>query len=230
MDFSKKLGPLPLWGWLIAAVVVYYGVEWWRHRSSGASTTTTASTPISVTRARTATQYPMATGRVFTPNSGSIIGTTAASNASTGESWIQRAQAALMNLGYTPTSVDKALQSYASGQSTTSSEHDIITAAEKIVGGSPLGSPPNPTSSGSVSGPGYGIVPTKLGTMVWLGTVGQATNPTKVYNVTGGAPVFFGNATSLAQGAHSPGSDIYVPEKYGSFVTKTPAVTSHSNG
>lgn len=58
--------------------------------------------------------------------------------------------------------------------------------------------------------PGYGTINTAQGQMVWLG-VNEAGQP--IYNVGGGAPVYFGNANALATGAQyeQPGYDIYTP-------------------
>jgi hypothetical protein len=56
--------------------------------------------------------------------------------------------------------------------------------------------------------------------MDWLG-VNKAGSP--VYNVGGGAPVYFGNASALAQGAQyeQSGYDIYTPVGYSNQVAKT---------
>lgn len=68
--------------------------------------------------------------------------------------------------------------------------------------------------------PGYGLVNTIQGLMVWLG-VNTAGN--QVYNVGGGAPVFFGNASSLSQGLPSgTGQDIYTPVGYQNQVASSP--------
>jgi hypothetical protein len=68
--------------------------------------------------------------------------------------------------------------------------------------------------------PAYGLVNTAQGLMEWLG-VNKAGSP--VYNVGGGAPVYFGNASALAQGAQyeQPGYDIYTPVGYAQQVAKT---------
>jgi hypothetical protein len=68
--------------------------------------------------------------------------------------------------------------------------------------------------------PAYGLVNTVQGLMVWLG-VNQPGQ--KVFNVGGGAPVYFGNASTLAQGPQyeKTGSDIYTPVGYQSQVAGT---------
>jgi hypothetical protein len=54
--------------------------------------------------------------------------------------------------------------------------------------------------------------------MVWLG-VNQANSP--VFNVGGGAPVYWGNAQNLAVGGQyeKPGMDIYTPVGYAQQVS-----------
>jgi len=68
--------------------------------------------------------------------------------------------------------------------------------------------------------PGYGLVSTVQGLMYWLGVNTKGSN---VYNVGGGAPVYFGNASNLAQGPPaSAGGDIYTPVGYGNQIAGTP--------
>lgn len=69
----------------------------------------------------------------------------------------------------------------------------------------------------------FGLVNTVQGLMEWLG-VNKAGQP--VYNVGGGAPVYFGNASALAQGAQyeQPGYDIYTPVGYAGQVSAQPTV------
>lgn len=84
--------------------------------------------------------------------------------------------------------------------------------------------PPAPSPAVNVTPPkttGYGLVNTVQGLMEWLGV---NTAGSKVYNVGGGAPVYFGNASALATGAQyeQPGYDIYTPVGYASQVASTP--------
>lgn len=65
---------------------------------------------------------------------------------------------------------------------------------------------------------GFGEVQTALGPMDWLGVWGQPT-----YQVGGGAPVYFGNTGSLAQGNPQPGEDVYVPVEYQSLISSKPS-------
>lgn len=89
------------------------------------------------------------------------------------------------------------------------------------------GTPPQPvapappstgTAPPATKTPGYGTVQTAQGQMIWLG-VNQAGQP--IYNVGGGAPVYFGNAQALATGSQyeQPGEDIYTPVAYENLVS-----------
>ena len=132
---TKKLGPLPVWGWAIAIVAGYLVYRWWKDRSAGTapqSITSGTSTGIAVTRA---SQAPFITsGRGNTTSS-----------TGTGSTWVAKAQAALQGIGYTSGTVDKALQAYVSGSGMNQSQHNIVTAAQKLVGSSSIGSVPAPT-------------------------------------------------------------------------------------
>ena len=81
--------------------------------------------------------------------------------------------------------------------------------------------PPPPAPVPTPSTKGYGLVNTVQGLMYWLG-VNTAGN--QIYNVGGGAPVYFGNASGLAQGSQyeQPGQDIYTPVGYGNQIAGTP--------
>lgn len=78
---------------------------------------------------------------------------------------------------------------------------------------------PGTPGAAAPSTAGYGVVPTKQGTMIYLGTVGGTG-----YEVGGGAPVYFGNATTLEVGNtnRQAGQDVYTPVAYASQVAKSP--------
>jgi len=90
----------------------------------------------------------------------------------------------------------------------------------------PAPSPPPPPAP---SIPGYGLVQTAKGLMDWLGV---NTKGSPIYNVGGGAPVYFGDAEALAQGAQyqQPGQDIYTPVQYVGQVATTPIPLTASYG
>jgi hypothetical protein len=79
---------------------------------------------------------------------------------------------------------------------------------------------PAPSQPAAPAQVGYGTVTTALGQMIWLGNWG---NPH--FQVGGGAPVYFGNASSLNQGSQYevPGADIYTPVAYASLVSSAPS-------
>jgi hypothetical protein len=71
---------------------------------------------------------------------------------------------------------------------------------------------------------GYGIVPTAQGPMVWLGTTGAGGSTASDYQVGGGAPVYFGNASQLAiGGTNMANEDVYTPVAFENLVSKGPA-------
>lgn len=85
--------------------------------------------------------------------------------------------------------------------------------------------PPTPSPAVNTTPPqttkAYGLVNTVQGLMYWLGV---NTAGSQIYNVGGGAPVYFGNASTLAQGPQyeKAGSDIYTPVGYGNQIASTP--------
>ena len=133
---TKKLGPLPVWGWAVAIVAGYLVYRWWKDRQgAGAAPVTVTSgtsTGIAVTRA---SQAPFITSSTSNPTT----------SLGTGQTWVAKAQAALQGIGYTSNTVDKALQAYVSGSGLDQSQHNIVTAANKLVGSSSIGSVPTAT-------------------------------------------------------------------------------------
>lgn len=93
-------------------------------------------------------------------------------------------------------------------QQTTPQTGGSTTPSPPSTGAAPPATTPAPTAAPKT--PGYGTINTAQGQMVWLG-VNQAGAP--IYNVGGGAPVYFGNAAALATGGQyeQPGYDIYTP-------------------
>jgi hypothetical protein len=84
---------------------------------------------------------------------------------------------------------------------------------------SPSGGVTTTPAAATATTPGYGIVQTALGPMVWLGTIGSG----KGFQVGGGAPVYFGNAQALATGSKYEKApyDVYTPQAYAAQVAKT---------
>lgn len=85
--------------------------------------------------------------------------------------------------------------------------------------------PPAPPPAPVVAAkqPGYGLVNTVQGLMVWLGVNNPGAN---IYNVGGGAPVYFGNASNLSQGPgnEKAGQDIYTPAGYAGQVSGSSSI------
>lgn len=79
----------------------------------------------------------------------------------------------------------------------------------------------------STAGKAYGLVNTVQGLMYFLGV---NTKGSQIYNVSGGAPVYFGNASALAQGAQyeQVGQDIYTPVGYGGQIASTPVALQNA--
>lgn len=133
--FTKKVGPLPVWGWAVALVAAYLVYEWWRGRSSASSAPTIAPTSA------------LAGGVPYTGARPTVttVGKTTPSATPSAETWAQHAMTALANLGYTPNTISKAMQAYFSHSPLDQSSYNIITAAEKLIGNAPYGSPQSPT-------------------------------------------------------------------------------------
>lgn len=68
---------------------------------------------------------------------------------------------------------------------------------------------------------GQGLVDTAQGEMVWLGVTGAGGSTAGDYQVGGGAPVYFGNTQTLAQGGtQEAGIDVYTPVGYENLVSQ----------
>lgn len=84
----------------------------------------------------------------------------------------------------------------------------------------PAGAPSGGGGTGPAPTPGMGEVDTALGPMIWLGVTGPGGSTAGDFQVGGGAPVFFGNASSLAQGGtQAAGVDVYTPVNYAGQVS-----------
>lgn len=90
--------------------------------------------------------------------------------------------------------------------------------------GSGNGTPGTPAAPAPAEAPrtfGQGIVSTAQGEMVWLGTTGAGGSTAGDYQVGGGAPVYFGNSQTLAQGGtQAAGVDVYTPVGYENLVSQ----------
>ena len=121
-----------------------------------------------------------------------------------------------------------AMDTYNQLSSIISDQNDRISSIQAELAGNAVGQVPPSTGSGVVAPaaqPGFGTINTSQGEMVILGkeTTGGPQGYSG-YDVGGGAPVFYGNATDLSQGSALalPGNYVYTPAEFASQVTKTP--------
>jgi hypothetical protein len=109
---------------------------------------------------------------------------------------------------------------FSGGSSTGTPPTGTTPSSPPVTPSAPPATTPAPAAPGAApKTPGYGTINTAQGQMVWLG-VNQAGQP--IYNVGGGAPVYFGNSSALATGAQyeKPGYDIYTPLSDASMVSQ----------
>jgi hypothetical protein len=130
---SKKLGPLPIWAWALMIIATYFLYKYLKDRSS--SSTTTAGTDAGLAAAGTGTAVDGSNGFEGGTNN---VSTTGSTNESVSD-WIDSAQTALENLGYSSDSVDQAFQDYLAGNPLSASELAIIDSATNLVGAAPAG-------------------------------------------------------------------------------------------
>jgi hypothetical protein len=96
------------------------------------------------------------------PSTGAYITGTGASSTvtapSTNASWAQQVEAYLGQLGYDPTTVAAALGKYLTGQTLSSDQSGIVSAAQGFFGQPPQGAPPTITvpPTGQTPSPGTG--------------------------------------------------------------------------
>lgn len=147
---QKRMGPLPLWGWIVVVVgglIVYKIIK---SRSSSSSSTVTGGTQGNNALPLFGTEGfgTNPAGQIVDNATGDILGsfpggTNTTGNSGTGTStsaqWFSNAQQALFNLGYDNAAVDQALQDYAAGNQLPQNEYGIIEAAIRLTGNPPSG-------------------------------------------------------------------------------------------
>jgi hypothetical protein len=145
------------------------------------------------------------------------LGTTPVSNL------VQTAQPMPVQLGDTFVSVPQSINT----NTTTTVPITVKPPPSSSMQPAPAPAAPPAPAVPAPKQPGYGLVNTVQGLMVWLG-VNQPGS--KIYNVGGGAPVYFGNASALAQGGQyeKAGYDIYTPVGYAQQVASTPLPLSQA--
>lgn len=126
---TRKVGPLPLWGWLgVVGATAYVVIK--RRKS------TTAATPDQVTYAQQA-QIPTVGNAAGAGASPIVTGGAAAPT--TNDAWRSLAVTTLVAKGYSPLAVDTAMARYLGGIPLDSSQRALIDIALATVG-----TPPNP--------------------------------------------------------------------------------------
>ena len=232
---NQKFGPFPLWVYLAAVGVGIYAYT--KRKSTTAATTATGASADTTTGTTAASQS--AVEQTLQANVGA---------ATTNPQWEANAEAILVGYGYPTVQVQSALNTYLAGGVLSSLQQEIVNASIEAVGSPP--SPPTagatspttppttpsnptepttkapaPTSTGNEptgsTEPGYGTITIGGKQYAILGRAGSA-----VYQVGGGAPVYFGSANSIAQGsaaeaqAAKNGGYAYTPIEYASQIAK----------
>lgn len=150
---SHKVGPLPIYGWLVIIVGSYFLFKYLKGKSAsstGAATSSGDGTVSASDNAATPSNLGAegfsvnSAGQVTDVGSGDVLGYVSGSTNSTGtvQSWLAAAQSALTGLGYNTNNVNSALAGYSQGNALTPAEYGIVEAATKIIGAAPgLGTP-----------------------------------------------------------------------------------------
>jgi hypothetical protein len=208
---TKKVGPLPVWVWMAAAIGVYL---WYSHQQAASTAASTAANQQTDPAGNVGTIDP-ATGYVYgTPedvaalaanNSGSTGSGSAGQNATTGaqtyadnNSWGVAAVNYLVGLGIDATTANTAISNYLASQALTTAQQGDVNLAIQALGAppslpSPATSPPVTTPPGATGTP----VTTPPGTPPPTTTPGSAAK-VRVPGVVGDDVV---NASSACQSA-----------------------------
>lgn len=184
---TNRIGPLPMWGWLVVAGGSFFLFHYLKNRNSGSSVATLPTGSIlNGSGVQPTSDTGSSSPTVITPSG---LPQTAA------DQWIQYAtQILTQELGYSSPAVNTALQDYASGGgSVNSTDYGIIEAAIKIIG-----NPPNPLPLPTIAYPTPNPVgnppQTKQG---WVDTIDN-------YNVIG----------NIVKVLHPPsGGEVYVTDQ-----------------
>lgn len=163
---TARLGPLPMWGWIVVivgAVIVYKIIK---DRNSSASTSGTVGAANNAASLFGTEGFSTnSAGQLVDNATGDILGSIGGGTSSspgtgttTAAQWFSNAQQTLFNLGYDSGAVDQALQDYASGNQLTPGEYGIVEAAVRLTGAapSPIGVPVEMSSGGTGGSGGSG--------------------------------------------------------------------------
>lgn len=209
LDLTRKLGPLPVWGW---AVAVAGGYVVFKHFSPS-----TSSTPVTTPSAAAADQA--LAGSIVPDTSGGGAGTPTGSpgGPTTNAEWALAAVNALIGQHVDGVAAENAINAYLSGVALTTAQHSLVVEAIQAVGPPPEGVPfsPNQPSGPSTPPGGGGGTPIPLPPGTWkipgeytVGSAFPATGKGEYYlsnyggvAAEGGAP-FLGSP--ISRGLHAP--------------------------
>ena len=166
----------------------------------------------------------------------------------TNPQWEANAESILVGYGYPMVQVQAALNTYLAGGVLSSIQQEIVNASIEAAGAppsppatntastasatvapAPAAAPAAPTQAAPApaasapsqsSTPGYGVVTINGQPFIHLGQSGGL-----VYQVSQGAPVYFGGLEGVQQGAaaeHVPGTNAYTPLEYAPEVSAQP--------
>lgn len=152
--FTKKLGPLPGWAWLLIAVGGAYAVYYYRTRNTAPATTD------AVTDSAAPAALPTDSGAVL-PTGGGVTAPASATNAE----WARNTVNSLIAAGQSPTDANNAIAAYLNGAQLTAVQQAIVNIAITLYGAPPEGIipiiPPTPVVT-----PPKVVPPSKVGTAV----------------------------------------------------------------
>lgn len=144
---GHKLGPLPVWGWVVVAVGAYLLYHYLKNRNASNTATAADGTVNGTDNASSLLGTEGATvngaGQIVDTATGSILGSasggtsTSAADTTTPEGWLSAAQQALYSLGYDSGTADQALMDYVSGTPLNPTEYGIVESAFKTIGAAP---------------------------------------------------------------------------------------------
>src|ERR1035438_6857411 len=144
---TKKVGPLPVWGWaavVIGAYLVYRYIK--DKNAASASSSTGTSTGADTTASQANGIFGSegfgvnSAGQIVDTATGTVVGSTgngAGTTSTSGQDWASSAYQALQGLGYGNAQIDQTLQDYISGQKLSASEYATVEAAINLIGNAP---------------------------------------------------------------------------------------------
>lgn len=119
---THRIGPLPVYGWIVAAIGAYLLYHWLKNRNASSTQATTPDSGITPSLASS-------------PDGGSPPTTQPGmTNTVPVEAWLSRATHNLATLGYDPKLVETSLRRYLSGEQLDEQEWHVVEAAINTSG------------------------------------------------------------------------------------------------